>query len=62
MSRVDRRIRVTGARRKVIDTDQLAALLLRAARRVAKERDQADTAGAAAPDSDSGDGEGATAT
>ncbi|MEU5871430.1 hypothetical protein AB0A73_07670 [Glycomyces sp. NPDC047369] len=62
MSRVDRRIRVTGARREVIDTDQLAALLLRAARRVAKERDQADAPGAAAPDSDSGDGEGATAT
>ncbi|GAA1663092.1 hypothetical protein GCM10009830_05560 [Glycomyces endophyticus] len=61
MSRVDRRIRVTGARREVIDTDQLAALLLRVARRVARERDQADAGGAAAPDSDSGDGEGATA-
>jgi hypothetical protein len=33
VSRVSKRIRVTGARRDVIDTDRLAALLLRAARR-----------------------------
>jgi hypothetical protein len=40
VSRVPKRIQVTGARRATIDTDRLAALLLRAARRA---QDAADT-------------------
>jgi hypothetical protein len=39
VSRVPKRIRVTGARREVIDTDRLAALLLRVARRAQNAAD-----------------------
>lgn len=49
VSRVPKRIRVTGERRAVIDTDRLAALLLRAARRA---QDAADTPAADAGDTD----------
>jgi len=49
VSRVPKRIRVTGARREVIDTDRLAALLLRAARRVQNVAD-VSTADAGRPD------------
>ncbi|MEU6860302.1 hypothetical protein AB0B28_15705 [Glycomyces sp. NPDC046736] len=57
MSRAERHIRITGERRDVIDTDRLAALLLRAALR------RSDTDGdaecdVAAPDSDTGDDKG----
>lgn len=45
VSRVPKRIRVTGARREVIDTDRLAALLLRAATR-AQDATAATTADA----------------
>lgn len=46
VSGVPKRIRVTGTRRETIDTDRLAALLLRAAKRA---QDVADT-----PTADSG--------
>ena len=39
MSRVPKRIRVTGTRRETIDTDRLAALLLRAAKRAQNAAD-----------------------
>jgi hypothetical protein len=55
VSRVPKRIRVTGKRRATIDTDRLAALLLRAARRA---QDAADTATADAghPDQEAASG------
>lgn len=51
VSRAPKRIRVTGTRRETIDTDRLAALLLRAAKRT---QNAADTpaADAGCPDQD----------
>jgi hypothetical protein len=51
VSRVPKRILVTGARRETIDTDRLAALLLRAARR-AQDADDTPAADAGHPDQD----------
>ncbi|MQM25246.1 hypothetical protein [Glycomyces albidus] len=63
MSRASRHIRVTGKRRDVIDTDRLAALLLRVAlRRIADNDTDQATAGPAAPDSHADDVEGEAAT
>lgn len=59
MSRASRRIRVTGERRDVIDTDRLAALLLRAALR--RETDGDAEGDTVAPDSDTGDARGESA-
>jgi hypothetical protein len=51
VSRVSKRIRVTGKRRATIDTDRLAALLLRAARR-AQDAAEATTVEAGHPGQD----------
>lgn len=51
VSRVPKRIRVTGTRRETIDTDRLAALLLRAAKR-AQDAADAPTADSGFPDQD----------
>jgi hypothetical protein len=64
MSGISRHIRVTGKRRDIIDTDRLAALLLRVALQRAAD-DDADTdpaAGPAAPDSHADDAEGEAST
>lgn len=63
MTQRGRRIRLTGARRDVIDTDRLAALLLRAALRRAQDddgtvTDDAVLAGTTAPDDDTAEAEG----
>lgn len=51
VSRVPKRIRVAGARRETIDTDRLAALLLRAAKR-AQDAADTQTADSGHPDQD----------
>lgn len=60
MSRAERHIRITGKRREAIDTDRLAALLLRAALR-RRDTDGDAESDVAAPDSDTDDVRGGPA-